>query len=271
MNLKTKLAAGIIMLAGISAAQATTYDVTGIFTEGSTNGVNTQFTGTFDYSFDGTSWGVSNFTGRMNEAMRGTYTATGNDYVDGVPAAMGQPYPNNMLTLGQNLQQADTGTAGTAGMVTATIFKENTSNVFYNGGYTGDALTNNWYKYGASAFGVPAIVDQVANENAFFTLVFDHDGMGNILSAGLQTVTSNATLVNKMIYGDCTMGSLMSMGQTCMAGEPTGGSTMGGVAGSLNISAAAVSAVPVPAAAWLFGGALMSLFGANRRKSVLPA
>jgi len=61
------------------------------------------------------------------------------------------------------------------------------------------------------------------------------------------------------------------MGQTCMAGEPTGGSTMGGVAGSLNISAAAVSAVPVPAAAWLFGGALMSLFGANRRKSVLPA
>lgn len=29
--------------------------------------------------------------------------------------------------------------------------------------------------------------------------------------------------------------------------------------------------VPVPAAAWLFGGALLSLFGANRRKSVLPA
>ncbi len=29
--------------------------------------------------------------------------------------------------------------------------------------------------------------------------------------------------------------------------------------------------VPVPAAAWLFGGALMSLLGANRRKKVLPA
>lgn len=37
----------------------------------------------------------------------------------------------------------------------------------------------------------------------------------------------------------------------------------------LNISQ--TSAVPVPAAAWLFGGAIMSLIGANRRKRVLPA
>ncbi len=36
----------------------------------------------------------------------------------------------------------------------------------------------------------------------------------------------------------------------------------------LSISA---SQVPVPAAAWLFGGALMSLVGARRRKSVMPA
>jgi len=45
--------------------------------------------------------------------------------------------------------------------------------------------------------------------------------------------------------------------------------TMRGFAESLTISE--VSAVPVPAAAWLFGGALVSLFGANRRKNVLPA
>jgi len=55
---------------------------------------------------------------------------------------------------------------------------------------------------------------------------------------------------------------------TCMAGEITATSPMQGIASSLDIS---VSAVPVPAAAWLFGGALMSLIGANRRKSVLPA
>ncbi|OAI15053.1 hypothetical protein A1359_10100 [Methylomonas lenta] len=36
----------------------------------------------------------------------------------------------------------------------------------------------------------------------------------------------------------------------------------------LNVSS---SPVPVPAAAWLFGGALISLVGANRRKKVLPA
>ncbi len=33
----------------------------------------------------------------------------------------------------------------------------------------------------------------------------------------------------------------------------------------------ATTAVPVPAAAWLFGGALMSLIDASRRKSVMPA
>lgn len=35
--------------------------------------------------------------------------------------------------------------------------------------------------------------------------------------------------------------------------------------------AISTSAVPLPAAAWLFGGALLSLFGANRCKKVVPA
>lgn len=51
-------------------------------------------------------------------------------------------------------------------------------------------------------------------------------------------------------------------------GEINGVTMMAGTPLSLSISA---SPVPVPAAAWLFGGALMSLFGAKRRKNVLPA
>lgn len=54
----------------------------------------------------------------------------------------------------------------------------------------------------------------------------------------------------------------------CMAGEPTGGSMMAGTPWVLEITQAAV---PVPAAIWLFGGALMTLLGANRRKPALAA
>jgi hypothetical protein len=40
---------------------------------------------------------------------------------------------------------------------------------------------------------------------------------------------------------------------------------MGGFPTSLSITA-----VPVPAAAWMFGSALLGLIGVNRRKSALP-
>ncbi len=79
----------------------------------------------------------------------------------------------------------------------------------------------------------------------------------------------DTTLVNAMAYGDCTSGSLMMAGGgMCMAGEPTGGSMMAGTPWVLEITQAAV---PVPAAIWLFGGALMTLLGANRRKPALAA
>ncbi|MGY6276101.1 VPLPA-CTERM sorting domain-containing protein [Methylomonas sp. MgM2] len=52
-----------------------------------------------------------------------------------------------------------------------------------------------------------------------------------------------------------------------------GNSTIGTWSQNVSNYSLAISSapVPVPAAAWLFGGALMSLVGARRRKSVLPA
>ncbi len=274
MNLKTKLAASLLLAASASMAQASTYSVTGDFLETMTNGVDTVFKGTFDW--DGTT--ISNFTGTMNESMRGVWTAApGHTYSNyGAFTALGAktdmwPTKNTyqgqvnhlaanglwMLNLNQNLIQSDTGSVHTA-----TIFKENTSNVYKGGGYVGDPATNNFEKWGLNA-------GETVNENAFFTLAFTHDAAGNITSLGLQTVAANPDLVNQMIYGDCSVGSLMGQAKGCMAGEPTGSSLMAATAGSLEITQ--VAAVPVPGAVWLFGSALMGLLGVNRRKSVLSA
>lgn len=275
MKLKTKLAAGIIMLAGVSAAQATTYTVDGLFNEPMVPGTanDAEFHGQFDANWDGSMWTVSNFSGRMNAAMQGGWVA-GQDYVNYGQASGAQGDGNHiqdqiadigttglyMLTLDKNLQQNDDGSR-----VTASIFKENTSAVYMGGGYDAPfTMMMDSMKYGPMDMVGGVAAD--TNENAYFSLVFDHDGMGNITSLGLQTASA---LVDGMVYGDCSVGSLMGGGSMCMAGESTGFSMMGGSAMSLEINA--VSAVPVPAAAWLFGGALMSLIGANRRKKVLPA
>ncbi|WKJ92527.1 VPLPA-CTERM sorting domain-containing protein [Methylomonas montana] len=255
MNLKTKLAVAALLAASASLAQASTftYSVVGKFNEPMIPGTagDTEFHGTFNWN--GTT--VSNFTGTMNESMQGAWVAGQGNYVNGQSL---QDIENNgtyMLALDKQLQQTNNGS-----LVTASIFKENTTDVYTGGGYN----------YATSMNGMKFLP---ANENAYFTLAFTHDGSGNITSLGLQTLATNATLVNAMIYGDCTVGSLMGSGNDmCMAGEPTGSSMMLGTAKSIEIiQGAPVSEVPVPAAAWLFGSALLGLFGVNRRKNVLPA
>ncbi|MGR8929596.1 MAG: hypothetical protein ACU836_03065 [Gammaproteobacteria bacterium] len=277
MNLKMTFAAAAMVMGSASAAHAATYNVDAVFNETMTNGVMTEFHGSFDW--DGAT--VSNFSGLMNVSMRGLWTdQPGHDYASYGPyTAFGTSsdmYPTQntywgqvnhlaanglyMLTLDQNLIQSDNGST-----VTASVFRLNTSDVFTGGGYAtpaGDFMA--YMKYGYNDGNTP-------NENSFFTMVFDHDAAGNITSLGFQDLAGNATLVNQMLYGDCSVGSLMMGGNACMAGEPSGASMMAGTPKSLEITAAQVAAVPVPAAAWLFGGALTSLFGVSRRKRVLPA
>lgn len=228
MNLKTKLAAAMVLAASASMAQAasTTYSVDAMFQEPMA-AYETYFDGTF--TWDNVSNTVTAFTGAMNNSM---YDAVQD------------------MNLTYLLDQSVVGNT-----VKATVFLVNSTKTFADGTFNTIPQGNaNEFKYIDPVTSVP-------NANAFFTLAFDKSTM-----AGLTT---------QMIYGDCTAEGLMMpmmTGPLCMTGYGTNmmtGGSMGGYTESLVITE--VAAVPVPAAAWLFGGALLSLFGANRRKSVLPA
>jgi len=200
-------------------AATRSYNVEGIFFEPAA--YDTVFTGTFDW--DETTETLSNLMGVMNSGM---------------------------ITTDQNISltyHLDT-SIDESGQVTASVFKENTTDVFMEGGYQKGAA----FKYGIS-FDPEYQGDLTPNENAYFSFSFDKATM-------LADVSS-------IVYADCTPGGLMGA-IVCMTGSTLVGS-MNAVPLSLSISE--VSAVPVPAAAWLFGGALMSLISANRRKNVLPA
>jgi hypothetical protein len=251
MNLiKSKLGATLLLAASASMAQAATYNFSATFADGGMQN-QTVFNGSFDWN--GIS--VSNFSGLLSESMFGWNgsafdtngtTAGGMNgaaYSQDVYAKPGGYAANDAPLLNLTHQLASS-TAGN--LVTVSTFLKPTTDVVAGGGYN---VTN-----GSSAtFG---------NKNAFFTLVFDST---NITSA----------LTNSIVYGDMTALGLMGpmfTGSVGMTGYAGGGS-MGGEPTALSIALVQgpPTAVPLPAAAWLFGGALMSLFGANRRKHVLPA
>jgi len=265
MNLKARVGAMLFALTCASSANATSYSVTGVFWEPFTL-ANTEFHGFFDWN--PSTLTVSNFTGTMNESMHGDQwtSAPGHDYRNFGPydsiGTNQDLWPNQntfngqkqylwtnglyMLTLDKNIIQSDNGVVHVA-----TVFKENTPDVYLNGGYDDSIAEYNLYlKYGASG---PRADGNVPNENAFFTMVFEHDASGNITSVGLQNINQNAALVNQMIYGDCAIGGLLQLG-SCMAGTPTGDSAHAGTPYSLEITQ-----VPIPGIAWLFGASLVGL------------
>jgi len=276
MHLKTKLAAVALILGSVSVAQATSYTVSSNFSDGGVQG-ETNFNGTFDW--DGTS--VTNFTGFLSESMwtwDSTMMGGMGDFKNGMGMSATMMEGNQGLTAGTayadlyatsyadgeapllNLTHQIASTTS-AGLVTTSVFLQDDgmgnadTDVIRAGGYNVADPVNGGTKLGFfDGF--------TANQNAFFTLTFDAADPLNTL--GLQTSS---------VYGDCSSLGLMSnmlSGSACMTGLSDGANgSMGGTALALSISE--VSAVPVPAAAWLFGGALVSLFGANRRKNVLPA
>jgi len=275
MYLKTKLAAVALILGSISVAQATSYTVSSSFSDGGVQGV-TNFNGTFDW--DGAS--VTNFTGFLSESMWTWDSAMMGgmgDFKNGMGMSATMMEAAQGLTPGTayadvyaasyadgdapllNLTHQIASTTS-AGLVTASVFLQGdgmgnaNTDVIRTGGYDVADPVNGGTKYGF-------FDGNVANQNAFYTLTFDAADPLNTSALQLSSV-----------YGDCTSLGLMSnmlSGSACMTGLPNGANgSMGGSATALSISQ--VSAVPVPAAAWLFGGALMSLFGANRRKNILP-
>jgi len=191
------------------------------------NAYNTVFTGTFDW--DGST--LSNLQGVMNSSM-----------------VFKADEPN--LSLSNNLITSVDGS-----VVTASIFLNPSSVVFANGGY--DATISNYPDF--TSFDTRGFAPSPNPENAYFT--FSFDTVGDMLtSTGITT---------SMEYGDCT--GLGMMGSQCMTafGDVTlmtgdrllGDGTMKGFSSSLTISA-----VPVPAAVWLFGTALAGLVGVSRKR-----
>ncbi len=225
--IKLAVAVGTIsLLASIQMAQAALYNVTGIFDEPQTMIGTTTFTGTFDW--DAVTNTLSGLQGTMNATM--------------YPNTMTGAVPDYNLTNQLAFSYDDA-----TGDVVATVFKENSTDMFFGGGYT----TGDTIKLGASLLGGDGFT---SNENVYFTLAFNANTMlGN---------------VDQMIYGDCAptglMGPMMT-GNTCMTGHSVAlvgfAGSMGGTPVSLNISA-----VPVPAAVWLFGSGLVGLIGIARHR-----
>ncbi len=219
----------LYLIASANTAHAALFNVTGVFNEPATLTGNTTFVGSFDW--DAATSTLSDFQGTMNAAMYPSATA----------AAVPDFVLNNQLAFDFN---AATGT------VIASVFTTPSTDVFFGGGFETNATS---LKLGA----LNGLDGFAANENTYFTMGFNANTMEGIL--------------DEMAYGACAptglMGPLLT-GDTCMTGfsqERFGNAgSMGGFAVSLDISP--VSAVPVPAAVWLFGSGLVGLVGMARRK-----
>jgi hypothetical protein len=158
------------------------YNITAVFNEPMLKPVNTTFAGSFIW--DSSLKQITNLRGTMNQAMMGDKPALNLSY---------QVFPS-----------ASDGNGG----ILATVFKNNSKDVFSGGGYaTGGKMTN-------------------GSQNTYFTI--------NINSANPAAVADSN--LNNIVYADCSEGGLM--GTFCMTGHAAGG-TMGATPLSLTISPAA--------------------------------
>jgi hypothetical protein len=248
------LAVSLLMFAGAPGVQANTYAVSASFSDGGIQG-KTLFNGSFDWN--GSS--VTNFSGLLSESMWG-WNATSNNFTMGTLTA-GSAYTGNvyakpggysaneapLLNLTHQLASSTSG-----GLVTVSTFLQNSTDVVAGGGY---------YVEGGNAMAYGNPDNATRNNNAFFTLVFDVSNPGNTPST-----------FNKIVYGDETalgmMGPMLTgwVGMTGY-GDSTNAGSMGGYPLSLNITE--ITAVPVPAAIWLFASALagLGLFGCSKESS----
>ena len=137
------------------------------------------------------------------------------------------------VNLSYQLASASDGNGG----ILATVFKNNSTNIF------AIPLTYNTVPFPT---GNHAPTD--GTQNAFFTLNFN----------ALNPMNVSAANISKLMYADCSNGGLM--GPNCMTGLAGGGAMM---ATPLSLT---LVAVPLPAAVWLFGSALVGLLGIGRRR-----
>jgi hypothetical protein len=226
---KITLAAACLLVGSTGIAQASLidYSVTAVFNEPMAD--NTIFVGSF--TWDDALKQITNLSGRMNSSMQ---SADPNDM-----AGLVSDPVNKNHSVGLNFQVLPSVNDGSGG-VSATVFLNNSQNIFGNG------LT-----YGTVPQGNNSPTD--GTWNAFFTL--------NINAT--DPLLSNGTLanINKLVYGDCTAGGLM--GSKCMTGVA---GEMGGAMMAKPLSLT-ITAVPVPGAVWLLGSALAGMGIIGRRRN----
>jgi len=215
-----------MLSSNLTQASVMKYNVTGIFSDAI---FPTQFDGSFDWN--GTE--VTNFHGTMNSSMWEVNDINPN------PDLFIFPLIRLDYQLAQNVD---------ANIVTISVFKENTTDMYRGGGY----ITGESDRYGGQYWARNGdFITEIQNDNAYFTMAFDKMTMVGVL--------------DDMVYGDCTPGGMM--GLTCMTGHTNADvgyyGSMGAFPWSLELTA-----VPVPAAVWLFGSALLGLVGVSRRRDL---
>jgi len=237
---KFSLLCAAALLAGAQSAHATliTYNVTTTWYEPATQPKDSIFDGSFVYDTD--SMAVSSLHGSLSESM------TGMD-------------ASSMVWVPLNYQ-LETWYDSALGGTFAAVFKNNNTNTFFGGDgwspQTGVASGGVYYGFPNAA----------ANPGNAYALIF----VPNDPAAALTQPQ-----IDKLAYADCTptapggmmMGGGM-MGSVCMTGTSLAGYGKAGTMSGYPLSQTITPAVPVPAAAWLFGSGLLGLSGtARRRKS----
>ncbi|MDD4915891.1 MAG: VPLPA-CTERM sorting domain-containing protein [Methylococcales bacterium] len=234
---KLLTALSFLSLGGMQMAQADTlgnYDVTLTFYEPSyaVSGVGySNSVFTGSFVYDFTTSSITSLTGTLSEAMTGC---------DSAALGCSPIVPQNLLTL--TYMPVASSSDGNGGVIAST-FLLNTTTIYQTGSYDTSALIKN-----------------ASIANAYATI--------DVSAAQLNGTNPNlaSSSFSNLFYGDCTPGGMM--GTACMTGWGT--SSGAGSMGGYPISEV-VTAVPVPAAFWLFGSAMAGFAGINRRKAMRQA
>ena len=135
------------------------------------------------------------------------------------------------------------------------------------------AIDNPWNFFGNTGMSQTTSPIQILGDDGAGNVTLDFSGWGvtwqgipNIPLGGDSTVPADTGIAALTCAVDCTVGDryVLDYSAHVQQSDPSG---KGGVLYALHLEGT-VSAVPIPAAAWLFGSGLIGLIGAGSRKVI---
>jgi len=205
-----------------------------------------------------------------------TYYGAGNFSLNiGADGAL-DTFLNNALTAGQNLTWGITagsdigtgpgstiaivtGSGANAGADSTSILKSSLPGAIGSAGWAGDVSnlilqTTDGSGFNATLSGIIGTPASKSGTNTtYYGAYADQAGLALTAASTLYAITSQSGQPN---------GTSFSLGTASLAG------TIGAANLTLNFAGNTVSAVPIPAAVWLFGSGLLGLAGVGRRRAV---